>query len=165
MKIHNLTFDELIIYTGKIPLYILMGLLLSIFLICLIVCIYIKLTKPNSNNVIPLIFLLSVFIIAIGSATYVSINSNYKDAQNNRYAFLNMDSDIKVQAINSNDNAIINIENASYILTLPKNVHAKKGDTLHIKVHNKSLLLDREDKVIELRQQDENKNIIKIKET
>ena len=165
MKIHNLTFDELLIYTDKVPLYILMGLLLSLFLICLIVCIYIKLTKPNSNNVIPLIFLLSVFIIAIGSATYVSINSNYKDAQNNRYAFLNMDSDIKVQAINSNDNAIINIENTSYVLTLPKDIHAKKDDILHIKVHNKSLLLDREDKVIELRQQDENKNIIKIKET
>ena len=164
MKTQDLTLIELLIYTNKIPIFIFIGLLLVVFLICLIIGIYIKLTEPNGNNIIPMLFVLIALIIAFSTPVYMTIKDDYKGIQNNRYAFLNMDSDIKVQAINKNDNAIINVENASYVLTLPKDVHAKKGDTLHIKAHDK-LLLDRKDKVIDLRQQDENKDIIKIKET
>lgn len=71
--------------------------------------------------------------------------------------------DIKYDDRNKIDFGIINLKSEAYEVELPRNIHAKKGDTLNINTNGNSLIIDNDRNKIYMKHYYDADKVMKLK--
>lgn len=154
MKLYDLTFLETMFFSEITKI-----LWIALFSLLIIFTILIAIGKNNEG----MKKVGESGAIIIGSAVIILIIFNVVKYQKHDIQYVSMNKEVPIVDIqevggrSTDKNAILEMDGKKYKYTLPHNMVATKGDTLHIKSNKDLVLLNKDNRIIERNNMDTNK--------